>query len=299
MDLYELRLFLHLSTTLHFARSSAACNISPSALSRTIQRLEEELGAELFVRDTRRVELSPAGRTVAAYARETVARYEQLRAELAAEAPEVRGEVTLFCSVTAAQSLLSPILARFRDRYPQVVIRILTGDSADAIERVAEGGADVSVAARPESLPAALRFHELEVTPLLFIAPRDEGAVADTIARVEAGRTALWNRVPLILADRALSRRYAERWFRAQGLRPHIDAEVAGHEAIIAMVRLGVGVGVVPRLVLEQSALASQVRVVGVNPALPHYHVGLCTHRRRLANAPVAAFWETAVSATE
>lgn len=295
MNITELRLFAHLCGTLHFARTSVACNISPSALSRTIQRLEEELSCTLFLRDKRSVALTAAGRTLSAYAQEALAHFDQLRATISAQAEDVRGEVVLFCSVTAAQSLLDRILPPIRANYPQVGIRILTGDSADAIERVIEGSADLSIAARPEKLHNTLTFHELARTPLVFIAPADAGAVAQEADRLERNRG---GNPPFILAHRALSRRYAERWFRRRQLQPKIYAEVSGHEAIIAMVQLGFGVGVVPRLVLEQSPLAAGVRVMDLQPALPDYQVGLCAQRRRLGAPAVRAFWNAAVTAT-
>src|SRR5690606_30075247 len=62
MDFAELRLFLHLSRSLHFGRTSTECHISPSALSRAIQRLERDVGHALFARDNRSVELTPKGK---------------------------------------------------------------------------------------------------------------------------------------------------------------------------------------------------------------------------------------------
>ena len=53
MNIHELKVFKHLAGTLHFGRTSRACNITPSALTRTIQRLEEEVGKKLFIRDNR------------------------------------------------------------------------------------------------------------------------------------------------------------------------------------------------------------------------------------------------------
>ena len=74
MDLHSLRLFLHLAGTLHFGRTSDACAISPSALSRTIRRLEDEIGHGLFVRDNRSVQLSAVGLEFRDFARDTVDR---------------------------------------------------------------------------------------------------------------------------------------------------------------------------------------------------------------------------------
>ena len=60
MNLETLQLFLHLSRTLHFGRTSQECSVSPSALSRSIARLEEELGTRLLTRDNRSATLTAA-----------------------------------------------------------------------------------------------------------------------------------------------------------------------------------------------------------------------------------------------
>jgi LysR family positive regulator for ilvC len=293
MDYHSLELFLHLSKTLHFGHTSDACNISPSALSRTIQRLEDELGTRLFVRDRRSVEMSESGVRFRDYAREAVESWYGFRDSLASETESVRGEVVLYCSVTAAQTVLSSVFAAFREQYPGVHIRLQTGDSAYAVERILDGSADLTVAARPDSLPESVKFLPLAVTPLLFIAPRMPCLVTELTSMDEIP----WADVPMILADRALSRRRTDDWFRTIGVRPNVYAEVAGHEAILAMVRLGCGVGVIPGLVLEQSPIGPEVRTLDVRPELSPYHVGVCVHRRRLESPVVRAFWEVSGSA--
>jgi len=290
MDDRSMELFLHLASTLHFGRTGTACNISPSALSRTIQRLEEELGVKLFLRDKRTVALTEAGKRFRDYSREARDRLQELRDVIASEESDLRGEIVLYCSVTAAQAVLSEIFASFRDRHPGVHIRLQTGDSAFAIERILDGSADLTIAARPDTLPEPILFLPLATTPLLFIAPRVSCDVTEMVAKPPLP----WRAIPMILADRALSRRRANDWFREKETRPRIYAEVAGHEAIIAMVRLGCGVGVVPKLVLDQSPLRGEVRVLTVDPELAPYHVGACVHRRRLDSPVVRAFWETA-----
>ncbi|MCI5223533.1 MAG: LysR family transcriptional regulator, partial [Candidatus Electrothrix sp. AR4] len=61
MDIELLKIFRHLSASLHFGRTSRAYNISPSGMTRTVQRLEAELGEQLFIRDNRSVSLTRAG----------------------------------------------------------------------------------------------------------------------------------------------------------------------------------------------------------------------------------------------
>jgi LysR family positive regulator for ilvC len=292
MDQHSLRVFLALAETLHFGRAGRQANLSPSALSRAVQRMEEELGQRLFLRDNRSVELTAAGRRFRAYAREALDRWEQMARELSG-GREVRGELTVYCSVAAAYTVLTGLIRAFRQAHPGVHLRLQTGDPAEALERVLHGQADVTVAARPHSLPRSLLFKTVAVTPLDFIAP----AVPCEAASLARRSPIPWARVPMVLSATGLSRRRTEAWFRARRLRPNVYAEVSGHEAILSMVRLGCGVGVVPRLVLERFAQENEVRVLAVEPPLEPYVVGLCARRRRLDFPPARAFWEAAPEA--
>jgi LysR family positive regulator for ilvC len=74
MDFHELEAFLALADTLHFARAAAQVHLSPSALSRLLSRLEEEVGVPLFAREHRQVSLTPEGETFLAFARDSVHR---------------------------------------------------------------------------------------------------------------------------------------------------------------------------------------------------------------------------------
>ena len=71
MDLRDLKTFLHLAESRHFGRSARAMHVSPSTLSRQIQRLEEDLGQPLFVRDNRTVTLTEAGEELRTFAQQT------------------------------------------------------------------------------------------------------------------------------------------------------------------------------------------------------------------------------------
>ena len=72
-----------------------------------------------------------------------------------------------------------------------------------------------------------------------------------------------------------------DEWFEERSLAPTIYAQVAGNEAIVSMVSLGFGVGVVPRIVLDNSPLANKVQVLDVQPELEPYEVGPCLPWRR------------------
>ena len=96
MDLDALRLFLHLSRSLHFGRTSKECHVSPSALSRTIQRLEEQAGAALFVRDRRSVALTDEGRLLQGFAHDTLTRFDALEERLTRSQDRLQGTISIF-----------------------------------------------------------------------------------------------------------------------------------------------------------------------------------------------------------
>ena len=118
MDLHDLRAFLAVSSNLHFGKAAREVNLSTSALSRTIQRLEEEVGERLFVRDKRAVELTPAGRALRRYARDLLDGWESFRASLADSRETLRGELSVYCSVAASYTVLAGLIGTFRRRHP-------------------------------------------------------------------------------------------------------------------------------------------------------------------------------------
>jgi len=290
MDQYSLRLFLELAEDLHFGKASMRSNVSPSALSRTIRRLEEEVGQTLFLRDNRSVALTDAGLLYRDYAREVLNRWEQLKSSVEEEKKVLKGEIRIYCSVTACYSILPGILDSFRVQYPEVHIKLQTGDAASALKHVVENDVDVAITARPESLPRGIEYIRITSTPLYFIGP----IVDCEVRRAVSSHSPVLENVPMILPDEGLARKRIDLWFRKQGITPMIYAEVSGNEAILAMVQVGCGVGVVPGLVIEKSPIKTAVKVLEVNPSLQPYIVGIAAQKRSLAVPAVSAFWETA-----
>lgn len=285
MDIKQLKQFVHLAETLHFGRASEASYISPSALSRSIKQLEESVGAELFERDNRSVALTSEGEIFLSYARDALSQWDMIRTQLMERSGELHGEISMYCSVTASYSFLFDILSEFRRNYPKIEIKLHTGDHEHAITRVVNGDEDFAITAKPESLPSGLAFKKIALSPLLFIAPKQglEG-YADGPFHPD-------NRTPMILSETGVARKRVDRWFKDQQLKPHIYAQVAGNEAIVSMVSLGFGIGVVPEIVLANSPLESSVEVLDIEPGLKAYEVGIVTLEKKLKSPLISAFW--------
>jgi LysR family transcriptional regulator, positive regulator for ilvC len=294
MDHYAIKLFLHLAESLHFGQTSRACNISPSALSRQIQRMEDLVGKRLFERDNRKVTLTPAGLLVKDYARGVIEKWDELKDALSVDEEELKGEISIYCSVTASLSILPDMLSRFKTTYPKVHIRLQTGDAGVAVRQVVQGDVDFAVAALPDQLPPNLAFKVITMVDLEFIAP-DIPWDFDT----ENVKKISWSEIPMILSQRGIARQRVDAWLKQRKITPNIYAIVSGNEAILSMVALGCGIGVVPGLAIDNSPVKNRVRRLPVASGPAPYPVGICTKKRGLSSRLIQAFWETATSVKE
>src|SRR5690606_10635616 len=169
--------------------------------------------------------------------------------------------------------------------HPSIELKLHTGDPALALERVVAGHEDVAIAARQDVMPQEIHFKRIIDSPLLLIQPLDWSDNPDNSKDY-------WQSVPYIVSERGVARNRLDAWFRKCGIVPKIYAQVAGHEAIVSMVSLGLGVGLVPKIVLDNSPLAEGVKPHPFQPQIKPYEVGLCVLARRLKSPIVRAFWE-------
>lgn len=282
-SLDEIRLFQHLAGTRHFGRTSVACHVSQPTLSRTISRLETELGFRLFERDRRNVSLTTEGIRFRAFADQVLSAWDDYSA--GSDEGEVTGSLSLFCTVTAAQTILPELLVRFRDAYPEVHLALETGYAADALRRLEDGTVDVTVAPLPTRVPRHLLTHVIATTSLVLVTQ------ADGPHHLAPSPSAEWSRVPFVLPTGSVVRSLVDRWFRRHRVRPSIAAEEPGHEALLSLVTLGFGVGIVPELVAAASPLAARLSVLPISVAMPTFDIAVCTTADRLAQRTVGAFW--------
>lgn len=285
MNIRDLELFRHLASTLHFGKSAVECNITPSGLTRTIQRMESDIGEPLFFRNNRSVALTPAGTLFKEYCDETISRYQLFQNNLKSDAV-LRGELTLYCSITAILSILPTIFRKYRATHPQVHLHIKTGDAANALNMLRTMEVDIAIAALPDQHFPEIDFLELAETPLLFIYPKN---FPETVCYTKGDID--WSKTPLLFPAKGLSRTRVERWFAEKGIRPYIYSQIAGNEAIIAMVAMGAGVGIVPQLVLDKSILKTEVTILETSPMLKPFVVGACALSKSRKNNLVDSFW--------
>ena len=113
-----------------------------------------------FNRDNRSVTLTTEGQSFQRYAKDATAQWELICNELTDNASDqLRGKVSMYCSVTASYSILFDLLNRFRQDYPPALrSKLHTGDPEHAIARILAGEEDITIAAHPRTLPRGLVF---------------------------------------------------------------------------------------------------------------------------------------------
>ncbi|MFT5879665.1 MAG: LysR family positive regulator for ilvC [Moritella sp.] len=287
MDIRSLQLFLHLATTLHFGKTAEAMHVSTSTLTRTIQRLEAAVGSQLFARDNRSVALTEGGKRLQSFAQQTLENWTQLKADLNHHSGELEGELTIFCSVTAAYSHLPPILDKFRLLHPSVELKLITGDAAMGMHLVDEEQVDIAIAAHPDQISNRLKFVEIAKVPLSIITPVISCQVQQQIKQDKID----WNAVPFILPEHGPARKRIDKWFKQMRIKPSIYATVAGHEAIVSMVALGLGVGIAPAVVVDNSPMRERVLTFENSNKIDPFDLGLCCQRKRFDEPSINAFF--------
>ncbi|RKS87154.1 LysR family positive regulator for ilvC [Orbus hercynius] len=292
MDIRDLKIFLNLCETNHFGLTAKTMHLTPSTLSRLIQRLEESVGQALFIRDNRSVQMTEAGQQLKVFAKQVLSDYQQLQQNITQSSHQLIGELSLFCSVTAAYSHLPDILDKFRVLYPLVEIKLTTGDAADAVSKIQSNEADLAIAGRPKQLPSSVEFVKVGEIDMVLLIPRLRSTFSDKLHQKQPD----WQHIPFILPEHGPSRHRIDQWFKHNKIHsPKIYATVAGHEAIVSMVALGCGVALLPKVVMENSPERIRERIIEWPSSLIEpFDIGICAQKRRLSEKVIAAFWQLA-----
>lgn len=290
MDSKALAMFYHLANELHFGKTAESFHVSPSTLSRTISRLESELGCSLLHRDNRTATLTPAGEQLKAYAEQQIEQLELLKLSLNQQQAALTGKLHIYCSVTAAYSHLPDLIEQFRQQHPLVEIVLTTGDAADALPQIQQQQADLAIAAKPDNLSSSYYFHHIANIPLHLIAP----TMACQVQQQLQSESVDWGKLPIILPESGSARTRFEKWFRSMQFgKPNIYATVSGHEAIVSMVAVGCGVGIAPEVVVENSPVKDRVYPLDIAHQIPPFELGICCLNIRKEQPLLKAFFES------
>lgn len=226
-----------------FKAAAESLGCTQSAVSHMISSLEEELGFRLLRRGRSAVRLTDEGERLLGAARSLLSAEEQLRQTAASIRGLDQGTVRIGAFTSVAVHWLPPVLKEFQRDYPNVEFKLLNGDYHDVNEWLSDGSVDIGFVA----LPCELKCETIALMEdrLLAILPKDS-------------RYASYPRFPLTECEREpfisllqSSDHDARRALEAAGVKPNVRFYTKDDYAIIAMVEQGLGMSIMPELLLK------------------------------------------------
>ncbi|HEY1016872.1 MAG TPA: LysR family transcriptional regulator [Herpetosiphonaceae bacterium] len=285
LDLQKLRMFVAAAHTRNFTRAAEQLDLTQPTVSQQIQTLERELGVQLFERLGRGIELTAAGRALLEPAEQMLAL--ERAAEHAVRTAAGLHERTLHLGVgnTLATYILPDLLQRFGWEHPEFEVQIVTGNTDQLLDQVMSGQIELALVGSP------LEHQQMRIVPFLrtelvvIVAPDDPWAERQSVALADlAGRRMLVRE-----AGSALQAATAD-LFQAAGAAPAQRMVLGNLEAIKRSVEVGLGVALVPAMVVRREVAAGQLRQLVLEGARVVRVYNVIHHRDRHTTRAAAMF---------
>ena len=238
-----------LAVTRHPSVAAAAREIglTPAAAGQQLAQLEEELGISLFDRNKRSLVLNNQGRALIEPIQEIISRYESLGSQFKSG---LSGSLTVGALVSTLMGQFGKTLEQLKRQYPELEIKISTGLSSDFLQQVMDGILDAAIVAEsPYALPKNVQWTFLYEEQMIFIYPKGKDRTALPFIRFE---------------PRTWTGELVDQVIRSNQLEIENSIVVNSVEAIIELVRQGLGYAIVPKLANVQ--LDKDKQIVTKNP---------------------------------
>ena len=283
MELQQLRYFIAVADTGKFTAAARDLHVAQPSISKQLRKLEAELGSALLERRRTGVVLTDAGAILLPWAKRMLADLEGARSEVAGLATLEGGRLSVGATPSLSTVLLPRVLAAFHAEHPGITLSVVEAGSRDLVDRLAAGDIDLALVILP--VPREELF---ETAPLI----REELVLAvakdHPLARRKTVKVADLRGVPLVMFREGYDLRSATITACEQaGFHPTFAVEGAEMDGVLRMAAAGVGVAVVPRMVVERGGPLVAVRLS--QPTLSR-SVGVAFRRDRHHSRAADAF---------
>lgn len=240
MDLTQLEMFNAVAQTGSITQAAQVVHRVPSNLTTRIRQLEADLGVELFIRESQRLRLSPAGHSFLRYSQQILALVDEARMVVAGDEPQ--GLFSLGALESTAAVRIPETLARYNQRYPKIQFDLATGPSGTMIDGVLEGLLSAAFVDGPVMHPG------LEGMPVY----QEEMMIVAANGHPKITRASDVNGTSIYAFRANCSyRRHFESWFQADHATPGRIHEMESYHGMLACVIAGAGLALMPRSMLE------------------------------------------------
>jgi LysR family hydrogen peroxide-inducible transcriptional activator len=291
MEIHQLRYFVAVAEEGSFSQAAEREHVSQPSLSQQIQKLEDELNQKLFDRLPRAVVLTEAGQRLLDYARQILSGIADARRSVAAVEQEVAGRLSVGAVPSIALYVLPRLIRRFQQRYPKVTFELFEDTTDKLAQRLEDGTLEVVLASGGDE-PATLERYSLGDEPLLLLVPEKH--------RLARKKRIRWSDVEgekfLLLHEvHSLSKKVRE-LLATNELNPEVVLQGAQLVTIASMVAAGLGVTVIPKMMVESEFTRGCV-AVPFAPPVPTRELMLLRNPLRFESKAAAAFREEATAA--
>jgi len=295
LDSARLAAFAAVARAGGFSKAANELGKTQSSVSQAVLLLERELGQKLFDRDGHTPRLTDAGRALLPHATRILDEMAHAAAELSALSELGAGELVVGASDTLACYFLPPVFAAFRERYPEIELRIDNRPSPVIAERVSEREVDLGIVSLP--LPAGLELsgRKLEErVDTVVLAPQKDVAVCSPrhpLAKRRAVSVRDLARYSLLpLARGTSSRALLEAAFAAEKLPLRVAMTTTSVEVLKRLAELDFGVAIVPRIAVERELESGALRALELHGFGRERSVGALTPRAFPPTRAASAF---------
>ncbi len=240
MELTDLHIFRTVAHSGGITRAAAQLHRVPSNVTTRIRQLEDTLGVELFVRERKRMQISPAGSVLLEYADRLLDLAEEARHALHDTAP--RGRLRLGTMESLAAVRLPGPLSEYHRAYPQVALELRTGGTQILLEQLLAGSLDAVLVTEP-AVDKRLEKMALFEEEMIVVA---EAGHSRIVSAQDVSTRSL-----LTFTPGCAYRKRLEQWFASDGVVPDRIVELSSYHAILGCAVAGMGVALVPRSILE------------------------------------------------
>lgn len=293
LNLHLTRIFFTVATRGSFSRGAEMLHISQSAASKAVRELEDQLGLALIDRGGargkgREVRLTEAGQALYEHARGIFGLEHAALNDLGARAGLQKGTLVVGASTTVAGYWLPTYLAMFAEKFPEIALRLVVGNTATIGQGLLDCEVDVAVVEGEVNYPGIKAMRWREESLLLVSAPGFSLAGTPQV-NAESLNDACW----LVRESGSGTREATERLLRSEGIQMRRTVEVGSNEGIARSVALGVGIALLPAVVVQD--LLALGRLSTLDTANAHRYrrpLFLLKHTQRPLSPAASAFSE-------
>jgi DNA-binding transcriptional LysR family regulator len=253
MDLRQLEILQAIAETGSFTACGRKLHVSQSAISRQILLLEEELGEPLFLRVGRQVRMTPAAESLVQLGQRVFQDVRDTVGAITDRTRELRGALRLSGGMTVCLYVFPPLLKHLRRVHPHLDVRLTVATAGRSVEEIRAGRVDAGLLTLPieeSDLVTMPVLHEallLIATPKHALAKRRRIAPEDLVGQ------------PFVLFEPGSgTRRVIDRFFASEKIEPTVVMDTENVEIIKAMVKTGLGIGIVPYQAVAREVRAGQ-----------------------------------------